>query len=336
MLGELGVHAIDTRVGEAAWRSRAPHRKGARDDVFAGQGVEEPPLQRCPDDVWQFGPAIFASDRTPVRDASAPLRRRCAMSPRRFVSRNCSYAASSARSSWYFSGDANASAFRSCAFTPAMRSSRTVRPQRLRHRRLIGERAEVAAVLGQFKEQPHDERRAESFFGRIDAAFDEKRRAHAEGDVERSDEAEVQPVGASEGQAFTERAANRVGGNEDPLGASVVKTTQLGELCDEWGKHSAGHLLFQSVGRVAHITAERWPTWVTQRNLLIQIHRSTGIGAALYRYLLGRFRPQHPGRPRPLIAKILRIQGAQCFSGGVVIVESFALFTWSTQSRYSG
>jgi ParB family chromosome partitioning protein len=37
-------------------------------------------------------------------------------------------------------------------------------PQRLRHGRLIGQCSEVAALLRQVEEQPHDQRRAESFF----------------------------------------------------------------------------------------------------------------------------------------------------------------------------
>ena len=108
------------------------------------------------------------------------------------------------------------------------------RPQRLRHRRLIGERPEVAALLRQVEQQPHHQRRAEPLFGRIDAALDEERRAHAERDVERRDEAQVDPVGALEGEPLAERAADRVRRHEDPLRARGMGRAETFQLVDKW------------------------------------------------------------------------------------------------------
>ena len=80
-----------------------------------------------------------------------------------------------------------------------------------------------------------------------------------------------------ERQAFAERAADRVGGNEDPLRASGVQAAQLGELCDEWGKHSAGHLLFSLLVALPklRLTCDRLGHTTKP---LIQIHRSTESG----------------------------------------------------------
>ena len=107
------------------------------------------------------------------------------------------------------------------------------RPQRLRQRRLVGERPEVAALLRQLEQQPHHQRRAEALFRRVDAALDEERRAHAQRDVERRDEAQVQPVGAAERDALAERAAERVRRHEHPLRAGALGRTQTSELGDE-------------------------------------------------------------------------------------------------------
>ena len=74
----------------------------------------------------------------------------------------------------------------------------------------------------------------ETFFGGIDAALDEERRAHAERDVERRDESKVGPVGALEDEAVAEGASERVGRDEDPLRARAMCRAETSELGDEW------------------------------------------------------------------------------------------------------
>src|SRR5688572_27696069 len=69
---------------------------------------------------------------------------------------------------------------------------------------MIGKRPEVAALQRQVEEKPHHQRRAEAVFRWIDAALNEERRAHPKRDVERRNEAEIQPVGALERNPLTD------------------------------------------------------------------------------------------------------------------------------------
>ena len=98
---------------------------------------------------------------------------------------------------------------------------------------MISEWPEVAFRPGQIEQQPHHQRRAEAFFRGIDAALDQERRAHAERDVERRDEAEVEPVGALERYPLAQRATQRVGRDEDPLRARAMRRAEMRELGNE-------------------------------------------------------------------------------------------------------
>jgi len=107
-------------------------------------------------------------------------------------------------------------------------------PQGRRHRRLIGERPEIASLTrstqlrcGQFEHQAHRKRGTEAFLRGVDAPLDEERRAHAQRDVERRHEAQIEPVRSFEREALAERAAERVRGHEDPLGSGRPLAAEL-------------------------------------------------------------------------------------------------------------
>ena len=114
-------------------------------------------------------------------------------------------------------------------------------PQRQRHRRLVRKSTKVAVRLGQIEQQPHHERRTQARFGRIDAALDEERCAHAERDVERRHEAEVEPVGAFARDPLAERASERVRRHENPFRAGTVFGAETSELGDEWIHATSRH-----------------------------------------------------------------------------------------------
>jgi hypothetical protein len=71
------------------------------------------------------------------------------------------------------------------------------RPERLRHAGLIREWPEIPTFLRQIEQQPHDQGGTDTLFRRLDPALDEKRRAHAKRQIERSHEPEIQPVRAA-------------------------------------------------------------------------------------------------------------------------------------------
>jgi len=98
---------------------------------------------------------------------------------------------------------------------------------------VIGERSKVAVLQRKVEQEPHHQRGTESLFRRIDPALDEERRSHAQRDVERRDETQIQPVRALEGDPLAERAANGVGRYKDPLAARHVRTAQPRKLIDE-------------------------------------------------------------------------------------------------------
>jgi hypothetical protein len=75
--------------------------------------------------------------------------------------------------------------------------------------------------------------RAETFFRWVDPALDQGRRAHAERDIERRHEPQVQPIGSAQRNPLTDGPANGVRRHEHPLRAGAVRTTELSELIDE-------------------------------------------------------------------------------------------------------
>ena len=62
----------------------------------------------------------------------------------------------------------------------------------------------------------------------------QERRAHAERDVERRHEAQVEPVRAFEGDPLAERPADRVCRDKHPLRARALVRAETSELGDEW------------------------------------------------------------------------------------------------------
>ena len=105
-------------------------------------------------------------------------------------------------------------------------------PEGLRKCRMHGERAEVAPFEREIEKQAHHQRRAEVFLGRIDAALDEKRRAHAERNIERRHEPQIQPAGALECDPLAERSANGMRGYKTHF-ARVGYATKRRQLIDE-------------------------------------------------------------------------------------------------------
>ena len=101
------------------------------------------------------------------------------------------------------------------------------RPERLRHAGLIREWPEIPTLLRQIEQQPHDQGWTNSLFRRFDPALDEKRRAHAQRQIERSHEPEVQPVRAAQGNPLSERPADGMRRDEYPLGAGDLCATEL-------------------------------------------------------------------------------------------------------------
>ena len=100
-----------------------------------------------------------------------------------------------------------------------------------------GERPEIAPFERQIEKQAHHQRRAEVFLGRIDAALDEKRRAHAERDIEWRHEPQIQPAGALERDPLAERSANGMRGYKNPFRARGMRATQGRQLIDEGIRH---------------------------------------------------------------------------------------------------
>jgi hypothetical protein len=88
-------------------------------------------------------------------------------------------------------------------------------------------------LLVERQQQSHDQRGAEPFLRRIDAALHQERRAHRRGDVERRDELQVRPVGAAEHEAIAQGAPDRVRRDEHPLRARRLRGTEAPELIDE-------------------------------------------------------------------------------------------------------
>ena len=148
------------------------------------------------------------------------------MSARLWSERNRSYARSSATSSACFAGDAKAAGMRASVIETSHPQFAHGGPEGLRECGMPGERPEVAAFEREIEEQAHHQRRAELFLGRIDAALDEKRRAHAERDVEWRHEPQIHPVGALEHDPLAERSANGMRGYKDPLRARGMRATQ--------------------------------------------------------------------------------------------------------------
>ena len=98
---------------------------------------------------------------------------------------------------------------------------------------MIGERSKVAVLQRQIEQEAHHQRRAKPLSGRIDAALEEERSSHPNGDVERRDEAQIQPVRAVTGDPFAERAADPVRRNEYPLRSRRLREAQVFQLVDE-------------------------------------------------------------------------------------------------------
>ena len=122
-------------------------------------------------------------------------------------------------------------------------------PESVRHAGLIREGPEVSALLGQIEQQPHDQRGTDTFLGRLDPAFDEKWRAHLKRQIERRDEAKVQPVRTAKGNALAERPTDRMGGDDHPFGAGDVCAAEFRELLNEW--------IHQRVSNVCERTTRR-------------------------------------------------------------------------------
>src|SRR5688500_5553031 len=85
----------------------------------------------------------------------------------------------------------------------------------------------------EIEQQAHDQRGAESFFRRIDAALDEKRRAHPEGDVEWRDESQIRPISPAEHQAIAQRVADEMRRDQHPLRARRMCGAQTLQLFDK-------------------------------------------------------------------------------------------------------
>ena len=81
----------------------------------------------------------------------------------------------------------------------------------------------------------HHQRRAKPLSGRIDAALEEERSAHPNGDVERRDEAQIQPVRAVKSDPLSERPTDCMRRDEHPLGARNVCPTEFRQLQHERG-----------------------------------------------------------------------------------------------------
>ena len=157
-----------------------------------------------------------------------------AMSARLWSERNCSYARSSATSSRVLRGRRERGGREGVRSETSHPQFAHGGPERLRERRMPGERPEVTAFAREREEETHHQRRTELLLGRVDAALDEERRAHAERDVEGRDEPEVGPVGALEDQSIAERPADGVRRHEHPLRSRGIGRAETFQLVDKW------------------------------------------------------------------------------------------------------
>jgi hypothetical protein len=62
------------------------------------------------------------------------------------------------------------------------------------------ERSKVTTFQGKLEEQTHHQRRAKTFFGRIDAPLDKKRCPHVQGDLKRRDKSKIRPIRSFENE----------------------------------------------------------------------------------------------------------------------------------------
>ena len=225
-------------VGQPARNGDAWHNRGRGVDAFAGHAGRAAALRAATSSRPAVRSSSPAAGSGTSRGAAGPPGRPSRMSPRLSRARNALVGREQrARAPRACPADANASAGRSAAWTTGHAQFAHRGPQRLRHLRLVGERPEVRRPPRQFEQQAHHQRRTEPLFRRVDAALDEERRAHAERDVERRDEAEVRPVGALEHEPVAERAADGVRRHEHPLRARGMRAAELLQLVDEEGIH---------------------------------------------------------------------------------------------------
>ena len=67
---------------------------------------------------------------------------------------------------------------------------------------MVSEGSKVTALQWKMEQEAHHQRGTKTFFGRMDAALNEERGSHAQRNIEWGNEAEVEPVGAFEGDPF--------------------------------------------------------------------------------------------------------------------------------------
>ena len=210
----------------------AGERERARLKPLTRQRVEEPALERIPVGVRQFGPAVLRLDRTPVLMPHGLLVHRRHV--RAFVVREEPLVRAQQRDKLgVLRWGRERGGYEGVGIETSHPQFAHGGPEGLRERGMPGERPEVTAFAREREEETHHQRRTQLLLGRVDAALDEERRAHAERDVERCDEPEVGPVGALEDQPVAERPANGVRRDKHPLRSRGIGRAETFQLVDK-------------------------------------------------------------------------------------------------------